>query len=160
MSDASEGSQRLPNRPAVEAHRERRGRCRHGVLRVVGPEQLELVRSEQRLARGEDHPVGEGDLAIGVDAAAVSNATPASAEVQAAQHRLGRVEDRDIVVALIGEDAQLCSQVVVEVPVTIEVIGGRVQQHSALRRESLGVLELKARALADDRGLGVQLADQ
>ena len=41
-----------------------------------------------------------------------------------AQRRLGRVEDGDVVVSLVGEDPQLRVEVVVEVAVAVEVVGG------------------------------------
>ena len=42
----------------------------------------------------------------------------------------------------------------------VEVVGREVEEDRALGREGVGVLELEARALADDRRVGVDLADQ
>ena len=67
---------------------------------------------------------------------------------------------RDVVVALVGEDAQLGRYVILVAGVAVEVIGREVEQRRGLGRERGGVLELKRRGLADDRRLGRQLSDQ
>ena len=59
-----------------------------------------------------------------------------------------------IVVALLGEDAQLRGHVVVKGAVPVEMIGLEIEQHGGLGSERLGVLELKRGCLADDRGVG------
>ncbi len=87
-----------------------------------------------------------------VELAAGSERHAPRAAAEVADVEAGR-RDRDVVVALPGEHAQLRGEVVLERPVAIEVIGLRVEQHGALGREVDRVLELKRAGLAHDDGL-------
>src|SRR5262249_15917868 len=100
------------------------------------------------------------DLAVGAIAVPESDAAGTAAEVDAVELLLVGVIDREVVVALVGEDLQLRRTVGAEIPVAVEVIGGEVEEDRALGREEACVFELQAGALADDRRLGVDLADQ
>jgi hypothetical protein len=68
--------------------------------------------------------------------------------------------DRDLLGRLVSEQAQLRLAVCLQGPVPVEVVLLDVQEQSHIGRECLRVLGLKARHLADDGGLGVDLADQ
>ena len=68
--------------------------------------------------------------------------------------------DGDVVVALVGEDAQLGRAVGLEGPVAVEVVGRQVEQHGALGRELDGVLELEGGDLADHGRRRAQPADE
>src|SRR5207248_4976000 len=114
----------------------------------------------QRLTVPEDRPLGEGHLAVRVAAAAEPDPPGAAAEVAAGQRRLVAVVDGDVLVRLVGEDAQLRFQVGVELPVPVEVVGGEVEKYGALGSEGHGVLELEARALTDNRCVVRGTADQ
>ena len=60
--------------------------------------------------------------------------------------------------SLIGEQAKLCLQVLLGAGVPVEVVFGEVEEHAGLGRKGLAVLELEARRLAHDGGVGRQLA--
>ena len=79
----------------------------------------------------------------------------AAAEVGDAQ-ALGR--DRDVVVALVGEDLQLGLVVGGQRAVAVEVVAVEVEQDGGLGRERQRVLELEGRGLADDDGVGGRVA--
>jgi hypothetical protein len=123
-------------------------------------EEAELGDRQQRLAVVEDRPLGDGDLAVGRGTVAEGDPASAAAEVGAGGEGVVGVEDRDVVVALVGEDPQLRRQVGLEVGVAVEVVGSEVEEDGALGGEGGGVLELEAGALADDRRRGIDLADQ
>ena len=136
VRDAGEGPQPLADRLAVEAHRQRRGGGGHRVGDVVLAEQTQLIGPQQRLAVVEDRPLGEGHLAIGAGAVAEGDPPAAAAEVGPGEGGVVGVVDRDVVVALVGEDPELRRQVGVEVGVAIEVVGREVEEDRALGARS------------------------
>ncbi len=129
-----------PDRAGLQAHRRRRRDGRQRVAPAVGPGKREVGRVDQ--CRGR----------LGVDA---NGLAPQPAPLE---RRLTRVVDREILWDLAREDPQLRLGVVIEAPVAVEVVGGDVQEHRALRGEGARVLQLEARALADHRRLGIGLA--
>ena len=135
VRDAGEAPQALADRVPVDAHRQRRGGGRHRVGGVVLAEQAQLLGPQQRLAVVEDRPLGERHLAIGAGAAAEGDPPAAAAEVGPGKRRVVGVVDRDVVVALVGEDPQLRREVGVEVGMAVEVVGGEVEEDAALGRE-------------------------
>ncbi len=160
VRDAGEAAQPGADRVAVDAEGERRRGGRHRVLDVVLAGDAELLGPQQRFAVPEDRPLGRRHLAVGRGAAAELDPPRAAAEVDAGQLGIVAVPDRDVVVALVGEDAQLRLAVGREVAVAVEVIGRQVQEDRALGAEEAGVLELEAGDLGDDGRVGFDLADQ
>jgi hypothetical protein len=86
---------------------------------------------------------------LGLRPVAEAHPPRAAAEVLDPEPERG---DGDVVVALMGEDAQLGRAVSLEGAVAVEMVGGEVEQHGALGRELDGVLELEGGDLADDGG--------
>ena len=82
-------------------------------------EETELVDGKQRLAVVEDRPLGKGDFAVWTGTVAEGDSPPAAAKVNIGKSRIVSVEDRDVVVALVGKDPQLRCQVGVEVDVPL-----------------------------------------
>ena len=121
------------------------------------PSSLDL---EQRFAVPEDRPGSRRHLAVGRGTAAELDPPRAAAEVDPGQFGIVAVPDRDVVVALVGEDAQLRVEVGGEVAVAVEVVGRQVQEDRALGAEEAGVLELEAGGLGDDGRVGLDLPDQ
>ena len=122
---------------------------------LCGPEQAQLRRLEQRLAAAKIDALAERQLAVRVGPAAERDPPRAAAEVEAAQRRVGGVEDRDVAVPLVGEDPELrLAGSRRSSPWRSRWSGREVEQHGALGSEGLGVLELEAGALADDRRVG------
>ena len=139
---------------AGQAARQRRGRRRHRVLDVVGPEQLELGGGQQRLPLPDEIAVHQRHLAARALACRTPPARPRRG-ARSARAGSSAVHDPDVARALVGEDAQLGVAVVLERPVAVQVVGREVQEDRALGREGRAVLELEAGALADDGGVGV-----
>jgi hypothetical protein len=130
----------------------------------VGSQQLELVGTQQRLVGREDDAVAHAELAVGIRrvrfGGAETDQAGAATEVASAQLRGLAVVDGEVVVPLVGEDPELGRQVVLEGPVTVQVVRRQVDEDAALRPEVRGVLELEARRLADDRGVRVDRTGQ
>ena len=139
----------------LEAARQADRRRRHRVAAVVQAAQADLLDAEQRLVGPPQLPGAVGEL--GLRAVAEAHAPCAAAEVLDPQ---AQRRDRDVVVALVGEDAQLGGRVGLEGPVAVDVVGRQVEQHGALGRELDGVLELEGGDLADHGRVGRQVADE
>ncbi len=137
--------------PAGQAH----GSRRHRVVAVVRAGKREFALADQRCLVPPQLPGSSRHLRgrIGPEA----HPSGAAAEILDPQARRG---DGHVVVALLGEDAQLCRHVVVKGAVPVQMIGLEIEQHGSFGGERLGVLELKRGCFADDRGLGVYFADQ
>ncbi len=151
---SSERPQRGTHGVGVHAPRERRGGRRHRVLAVVRPAQRQLVDAQQRLVVPPQLPGAVGELR----ARARAEADPPRAAPEVLDAEPGR-GDRDVVVALIGEDPELRGPVGLECPMAIEVVGLEVEQDGALGGEQDRVLELEGRDLAHDDGLGRERVD-
>ncbi len=139
----------------LEAARQADRRGRHRVAAVVQPAQADLLDPEQRLVGPPQLPGAVGEL--GLRAVAEAHAPRAAAEVLDPEPERG---DRDVVVALVGEDAQLGLRVGLEGAVAVDVVGREVEQHGALGSELDGVLELEGGDLADHGRVGCQVADE
>ena len=144
--DAGERAQRLAHRVAVDPARQRDRRRGRGVGAVVRPAQADVGVGDERLAVPPQMPGAVVELAAGPE----RHAPRAAAEVLDGDPG-GR--DRDVVVALAGEDLQLGGEVVLQRAVAVEVVGLDVEQYRALGREGQRVLELKRARLADDGGV-------
>jgi hypothetical protein len=153
--DAREGPQRVADGVDLDPAGQRDGRRRHRVEAVVRAAQRELLDRQQRLVGPPQRSRPLADL----DARPDPEADPprAAPEVLDVQARRG---DRDVVVALVGEDPQLRRPVGRERPVAVEVVGLEVEQDGALGGEEDGVLELEGRDLAHDDGLGRERVDE
>src|SRR5439155_12254971 len=75
---------------------------------------------------------------------------PPGARPDAAGDRVVRIDDREIVLALVREDAFLRRRVLLDARVAVEMIGRDVRQDGDVRPETLDGLELKRGKLADE----------
>ena len=153
--DPGERAKALADGVGVDAAGQADGRGGHRVEPVVGAAQADLVVGEQRLVDPPQAPGAVGQLGLG--AGPEADAARAAAEVLDAE---AERRDGDVVVALVGEHAQLGRAVGLEGAVAVEVVGSDVEQHGALGREGRGVLELERGDLADDDGLGGERVDE
>ena len=136
---------------AWDAQGQGRRRGGHGVLAVVPAGEADAVDGEQRLAAPPEHPVVVAQ--VGLRARRRSAPWPPWPPRRGRRATTATSSGR-----LVGEDAQLGRHVGLVGPVAVDVVGGEVEQHRALGREGLGVLELEGRALAGDPGVGFEAA--
>ena len=142
MRDARKARDSCGDRLALDPHRERCGGGEARVLAVVRADHPGALRLEAEVEAGEVHLAG------------------VSRKLERGNHGVRAVDDRCVAFALARKDAKLGGQVVLERTVAVEVVRRGVQEHRALGRKRRGVLELKARRLADHRGAGIEVVGQ
>ncbi|MEJ7718387.1 MAG: hypothetical protein WKF31_10640 [Thermoleophilaceae bacterium] len=152
VRDARERGQRLADGLGIDPAGQGRRRRRHRVLEVVVASQADLLGGHQRGSRPLEAPVGRS-VEVGVPVA--EGHPPRRAR------RLERPRgDRDVAGLLAREHPHLRRAIGLERAVAVEVVGRHVEQHRALGREAIGVLELEGGGLADHHGVRLDPPDQ